>query len=172
MSAWSNIQFPPGDVEISAIDELEKALGAYPENVRQVRELITRFEVCHFKYRQHLEKIRKSINDLHPVVDPANIGRNHIQHGDKAWESDKTGRSFMGQQYLWVLHNWLADNLMNKPPEYNDQLAKQVESWLGERNSEKDKMVRLLLARLTWDLNTRSTGWTFAILPFRSILSM
>ncbi len=154
MSAWSNIEVSRGDAEISSINILEEALGKYPDHVRQIRELITRFEVCHFKYLQHLQNIRKSIIDLHPYTDPGNIGQNHIQHGDKAWEADKTGRAFMGQQYLWAMENWLDKNEKNKPPEYNEQLAREIESWLGEKSPEKVKLVRLLLARLMWDWKT------------------
>ena len=154
MSAWSNIRVLSGDGEISVIDQLEEAMDGYPDHIRQIRELITRFEVCHFKYKQHLEKIRKSIHDLHPCADTATIGRNHIQHGEQAWKSDKTGRSFMGQQYLWALNNWLKNNEMTRPPEYNEELSREVANWLGERNGEKDRLVRLLLARLRWDWKT------------------
>jgi hypothetical protein len=154
MSAWSNVQVSSGDEEISGINELEKAMDGYPDHIRQIRELITRFEVCHFKYRQHLENIRRSIHDLHPRADPAIIGRSHIQHGEQAWKSDKTGRSFMGQQYIWALNNWLKNDKMNKPNEYNEELSREVANWLGERNGEKDKLVRLLLARLMWDWKT------------------
>lgn len=154
MTAWSNIEVSRGDTEISSINMLEKALGNHPDQVRQIRELITRFEVCHFKYLQHLENIRKSIMDLHPYTDPDNIGKNHIQHGEKTWKSDKTGRTFMGQQYLWALHNWLNNSGKNKPPEYNEQLSREVEGWLGEKTPEKVKLVRLLVARLKWDWKT------------------
>jgi len=154
MSAWSNIEVSRGNAEISSINKLEEALGKYPDHVRQIRELITRFEVCHFKYLQHLENIRKSIIDLHPCIEPRNIGQNHIQHGDKAWEADKTGRAFMGQQYLWAMKNWVNTKKKNKPPEYNEQLSGEIESWLGEKSPEKIKLVKLLVARLMWDWKT------------------
>ena len=154
MSVWSNIEVSRRDTEIDSINKLEETLVSYPDHIRHIRELITRFEVCHFKYLQHLKKIRKSIKDLQPYTDPGNIGQNHIQHGEKAWKSDKTGRTFMGQQYLWALHNWLGNSEKNKPPEYNEQLAREVEAWLGKRSPEKNKLVRLLLARLMWDWKT------------------
>jgi len=151
MSAWSNIEASPENVEISSINKLEETLGKYPDHVRQIRELITRFEVCHFKYLQHLENIRKSIIDLRPYTDPGSIGKNHIQHGDEAWKADKTGRTIMGQQYLWALENWMGDSKKNKPPEYSEQLAREVEAWLGEKTPEKINLVRLLEARLMWN---------------------
>ena len=154
MSAWSNIEVSRRDTEIPGINKLEEALGDYPVHVRKVRELITRFEVCHFKYLQHLKNIRNSIKDLQPYTDPGDIGQNHIQHGAEAWRSDKTGRTIMGQQYLWALHNWLDNSNEDRPPEYNEQLAREVETWLGERSPEKDKLIRLLLARLKWDWKT------------------
>lgn len=153
MNGWSNIEISGKNTEISGINKLEEALGKYPDHVRQIRELITRFEVCHFKYLQHLKNIRKSIMDLHPCIDPGKIGQNHVQHGDKAWKSDNTGRTFMGQQYLWALENWL-ESKKNKPPEYNQELAGEIETWLGEKNPEKDRLVRLLVARLMWDWKT------------------
>jgi len=154
MNAWSNIEVSEENTEISGINKLEEALGKYPDHVRQIRELITRFEVCHFKYLQHLENIRKSIMDLHPYTDPGNIGQYHVQHGDEAWKSDNTGRTLMGQQYLWALENWLENSKKNKPAEYNEQLASEIETWLGEKNPEKDRLVRLLVARLMWDWKT------------------
>jgi hypothetical protein len=154
MNAWSNIEVSVENTEISSINRLEEALGKYPDHVRQIRELITRFEVCHFKYLQHLENIRKSIIDLHPSTDPGKIGQYHVQHGDKAWKSDNTGRTLMGQQYLWALENWLENSNKNKPPEYNQELAGEIETWLGEKNPEKDRLVRLLVARLMWDWKT------------------
>ena len=48
----------------------------------------------------------------------------------------------MGQQYLWALENWLENSNKNKPPEYNQELAGEIETWLGEKNPE----VRLLTA--------------------------
>jgi hypothetical protein len=129
-------------------------LGDYPEPIRQIRELITRFEVCHFKYQQHLIKIKESIRDLHPHKEPGHIGQHHIQHGVNAWRTDKTGRSLMGQQYLWALDNWLDSKEMSKPSEYNIQLSGEIKNWLGERNPEKVRLVRLLKARLKWDWQT------------------
>jgi hypothetical protein len=74
-----------------------------PDKVKIIRELITRFEVCHFKYQQHLKKIKDSIIDLKPSVDTSKIVINHIQHGESVLKKDSTGRSFTGQQYVWAL---------------------------------------------------------------------
>ena len=61
MNAWSNIQISPEDIEIDKINNIEKKLGKLPERICRIRELITRFEVCHFKYKQHLEKIKNTM---------------------------------------------------------------------------------------------------------------
>lgn len=151
MSAWSNIEVSHDDVEITHINKMEESLGDYQDHIRQIRELITRFEVCHFKYPKHLDYIRKSIEDLHPGIYPGDIGQNHIQHGDQAWKRDNTGRTLMGQEYLWSLHNWMDNSESTKLPEYNHQLANEVKTWLGEKNPDKERLVRLLIARLTWD---------------------
>jgi hypothetical protein len=120
--------------------------------VKKIRELITRFEVCHFKYQTHLEKIKDSIKELNSNVDTKRIGANHIQHGEKVLDSDTTGRSLIGQQYVWAIKEWLNENDRNEVSDKFDKiLGQQVQSWLGEKNRAKIELVRLLLARLTWD---------------------
>jgi hypothetical protein len=152
MEPWSNIQISEQDPEIIKINDLEKKLGELPENVKKIRELITRFEVCHFKYQQHLKKIRDSISKLEPVVDPAKIGSSHVQHGESAWKNDSTGRSLIGQQYIWTIKEWLNEYpLAEMPDNYNKKHGQQIRKWLGAKNPDKIRLVRLLLARLTWD---------------------
>ena len=84
MNAWINIEVSPYDKEITVIDRLEEALGNIPGHVRQIRELITRFETCHFKYQQHYRHIMESIAILQPVVDVSRIGSNHPRHSGNA----------------------------------------------------------------------------------------
>jgi hypothetical protein len=152
MKAWSNIIISTEDPEIIEINNLEKNLGKLSDKVCQIRELITRFEACHFKYQQHLRKIKDSIINLKPVTDPSKIGINHIQHGEDAWKNDVTGRSLNGQQYLWAIRRWLGEDTLEKIPDhYNKKLGQQIQKWLGEKNPDKTRLVRLLIARLTWD---------------------
>lgn len=148
MNPWSNIQVTPEDHEILMIDKFGLDLGAIPEKVTRIRELITRFEVCHFKYEQHLKKIRDSITRLDPVVDTGKIGMYHIQHGEAAAEKDKTGKSPMGQEYVHALKDWLGEGGQYT---YDTKLKKGIHKWLGRKDPEKERLVRLLLARLTWD---------------------
>jgi hypothetical protein len=110
MNAWSNIQFSPQDPEIAKIDDLEKRLGELSNQANKIRELITRFEVCHFKYRQQLRIIRDSIISLNSNVDINKIGIHHVQHGENSWKSDTTGKSLIGQQYIWAIKEWLNDD--------------------------------------------------------------
>lgn len=152
MNPWSNIEISFNDPEIIEIDEFEKSLGDMSVNVRQIRELITRFEVCHFKYQNHIKNIIKSVSDLHPVVEPSKIGSNHIHKGENIWMNDKTKRSLLGQQYLWALIDWLGDNLQVKDSVYyNHELSRQIAKRLGNKNPDKERLVRLLIARLTWN---------------------
>ena len=110
MNAWSNIEVSSQDSEIIEIDKLEEALGKLSENIQNIRELITRFEVCHFKYQQHFEHIKTSISNLEPSVPPNHIGAHHISKGINVIKNDKTGRSTLGQQYVHSLLNWLDDH--------------------------------------------------------------
>jgi hypothetical protein len=152
MSPWSNIQISSQDPEIMQINNLQNNLGMLPQKINQIRELITRFEVCHFKYQRHLEKIKNSISNLHSDIVPSKIGTNHIQHGENAWRNDSTGRSFIGQQYLWAIRKWLGNDSQNEfHGHYNKKLGQQVQKRLGKKNPDKIRLVRLLLARLTWD---------------------
>ena len=152
MNAWSNLQISPKDLEIIKINNLEKRLGKLPDKINKIRELIMRFEVCHFKYQQHLKKIKDSIIDLEPNVDTTEIGKNHIRHGENVLNKDTTGKSLIGQQYVWALKEWLDDNPRNEISDsYDKMLGQQIRKWLGDKNPDKIQLVRLLLARLTWD---------------------
>ena len=152
MNAWSNIQVSVDDIEIYKIDEIEKKLGKLPEKVHKIRELITRFEVCHFKYQQHLKKIKNSIMNLQSDINTANIGIYHIKNGENAWKNDKTGRSITGQQYVWGIKKWLVEYQKTKMSKhYDKKLGQQIKKWLGDKNPDKKRLVRLLLARLVWD---------------------
>jgi len=152
MKAWSNIQISPQDPEIVKINNLEKDLERLPDKIYKVRELITRFEVCHFKYQHHLRNIKDSIIALEPKVNINKIGINHIQHGESVLNKDTTGRSLIGQQYIWALEGWLNDNFKNEASDnYDIKLDQWIHEWLGDKNPDKMELVRLLLSRLTWD---------------------
>jgi hypothetical protein len=152
IKAWSNIQISPQDPEIVKINNLEKNLGEMSDKVNKIRELITRFEVCHFKYQQHLRNIKNSIIALESNIDTNKIGINHIQHGESVLNKDTTGRSLIGQQYVWAIKGWLNNNSLNQISDnYDKKLGQQIHEWLGDRNPGKTELVMLLLARLTWD---------------------
>ena len=152
MNAWSNISVSAQDPEIISIDGFETGLGKLPEQVVKIRELITRHEVCHFKYQHHLNIIKRSILTLEPLAIPETIGKNHIQHGENAWRNDATGRSLLGQQYLWAVRKWLGDLPPSEiPDEYDKIIGQKVSGWLGGKNEDKIRLVQLLLARMTWD---------------------
>jgi len=151
MSAWSNIEIAPQDFEIIEIDKLEETLGKISEDIQKIRELITRFEVCHFKYQQHLKHIKDSILNLKPNVKPAQIGANHISKGKDVLNNDKTGRSILGQHYVNSLMKWLGDYSQENSNYFNNELNQQITKWLGDKNPDKERLVRLLITRLIWD---------------------
>ena len=152
MDPWSNIETSTQDTEIAQINKLESTLGDIPPAVKKIRELVTRFEVCHFKYQQHLKYINDSIIDLRPVTNSNKIGSNHISKGENAWINDKTGRSLLGQQYLWALNNWLRIEGQRKIPNDHDlNLDRRISKLLGDKTPDKERIVRLLIARLTYD---------------------
>ena len=152
MKAWANIQHSPQDPEIIKINNLEDRLGQLSGKIYKIRELITRFEVCHFKYQRHIKIIIESIVDLEPKVNTKKIGINHIQYGEAVLNKDTTGKSLIGLQYVWALKKWLNENSINGiPDQYNKILGNKIHNWLGDKNPDKIRLVGLLLARLTGD---------------------
>lgn len=151
MNVWSNIEISPQDSEIIEIDKLEETIGKISENVQKIRELITRFEVCHFKYQKHFEHIKSSILNLKPSVSPTQIGANHISKGNDVLNNDKTGRSIIGQQYVNSLLKWLGDYSQENSDYFNNELNQRITKRLGDKSPDKERLVRLLIARLIWD---------------------
>jgi hypothetical protein len=61
-------------------------------------------------------------------------------------------KSLIGQQYVWALKKWLNDTNKNKVSEkYDKRHGQQIQKWLGDKNPAKVQLVKLLIARLTWD---------------------
>ena len=151
MSYWSNIEASQQDPEIMEINKFEESLGELSEDVLKVRELIRRFEVCHFKYKEHLKHINDSILKLRPNIEPTIIGMNHVSKGMQVLNDDKTGRSAIGQQYLCSLKAWLSECAQESSEYLSDELNNKIKTWLGDKNQDKERMVRLLISRLLWD---------------------
>ena len=151
MSYWSNIEVSTKDSEINEIDDFGRGLGDLSESVQKVRELIRRFEVCHFKRKTHLEYIVDSIMSLNPSVEPAIIGANHISKGLSSLKRDTTGRSKLGQQYVCSLKSWLGDNSQQDSEYFNSELSLKIEKWLDAKDPQKERLVKLLVSRLMWD---------------------
>ncbi|MFC2123658.1 hypothetical protein ACFLU5_02505 [Bacteroidota bacterium] len=154
MNPWSNIEISSDDPEIKKIDDLEKALGTLPSHVRHIRELITGFEVCHFKFQQHIRYLKESILNLKANTVLKQIGANHIRYGENAWKKDKTGRSLTGQSYVGALNKWLGDKPELKGVTRNRNLEQNIKKWLGKKEPDKERLVRLLVARLKWNWKT------------------
>lgn len=154
MNPWSNIEIPPGDPEIIQIDKFEATIGKIPSQVYQIRQLISGFEVCHFKYDQHIRYIKDSISNLNPNIILEDIGKNHLRHGAHVLDKDSTGRSLSGQSYVLILTNWLDHIECENDQILNGELHQKITKYLGERDPEKERLVRLLIARLKWDWNS------------------
>ena len=151
MNLWSNIEIPPDDPEIIQIDEFEMTLGKIPSHVYQIRKLISGFEVCHFKYDRHIEYIKESITNLNPNIALEEIGKNHLRHGTHATDKDRSGRSLSGQNYVMILTKWLNDVEQEDDHNLVGEMHQKITNSLGERDIEKERLVRLLIARLKWD---------------------
>ena len=145
MNYWSNIETSLKDHEIAEINKLEEVLGALSDDVWKVRELIRRFELCHFKYKEHLKHLNDAISNLRPTVQPSDIGQNHIRKGEGVLQHDKTGRSVVGQQYLCSLKIWLGDRIKENTTGAEKELSEQINNWLKSKSQDKERLVRLLI---------------------------
>lgn len=147
MNPWCNIEVLSNDQEILAIDQLEQTLNNIPYQVYKVRELITRFEVCHFKYQKHYQHIIDSITAQNPTVNVDIIGANHLRHGEKVINNDKTTRSLTGFKYIKALGSWM-ENKYSTLDESQKSVDNQVVMWLNERSNVKKRLVSMLIDRL------------------------
>jgi len=151
MNHWSNIEASPQDPEIIEIDDFGRDLGELSEDVENVRELIRRFEVCHFKSKVHLTYLIDSISHLYPNIVPVVIGENHISKGEDRLRNDTTGRSVLGQQYVCSLKNWLGDHSQQDSEYFSTDINKKIKKLLNAKEPEKERLVSLLVSRLMWD---------------------
>ncbi|WP_135611622.1 hypothetical protein [Methanococcoides sp. AM1] len=152
LEPWANIGFEQPDFEIIEIYRLEQRIGSLPQVAQDIRNLITRLEICHFKFKHHVLRIIESIGRMEIDINPDSIGSAHPRCGENAWRADKTGRSRKGQEYIWVLQTWLSGE---KPPEEDprgipEKLFEEVYSSLGERSKHKEALVSALLDRLLY----------------------
>lgn len=154
MNAWSNIKTSTNDFEIQKINKFEKSLNSLSASVQEIRNLITGFEVCHFKYQKHLNYIKEAILTLNPNIKLREIGKYHIRHGEKIYKNDKTGRSLLGQKYVNILNTWLEKKVELEKLAFDKDLSNNIFKWLGEKNLQKEKLIRLLISRLTWNWET------------------
>ncbi|WP_445475420.1 hypothetical protein ACT9XH_01350 [Methanococcoides methylutens] len=160
LEPWANLGFEHPDSEIVEIYQLEQHLGTLPQVAEDIRNLITRLEICHFKFERHILRIIGSIGSMKLNLYPDSIGSAHPKCGENAWQADKTGRSRKGQEYIWALQTWLSGEQL---PEGDTRgipgkLFEEIYSSLGQRDKHKELLVSALLDRLLWNFETeRST---------------
>jgi len=147
---WANLGLSRMDAEIRRIHQLERAAVPLPPVATTIRELITRFEICHFKAERHVQRIIAAIGEMRLDLAPATIGTAHPKSGETAWRQDRTGRSRPGQEYIWVLQMWLAEAPYSDldPRGIPRKLVDRVNGALGQPNAQKRLLVLALLARL------------------------
>ena len=163
---WSNLWESADDDETARIDRLESELGDISGSAREVRQLITRFEPCHFKCLHHFQQILRSIDSLEAAAAPELIGAAHPRHGPSASEGDPTGRSRSGREYIDSMRRWLGEGEEGgEPPEtpaggeMGGEVAGRTHDLLGPPDPTKEKLVRRLLDRLLWRFEERAEGW-------------
>jgi hypothetical protein len=117
-----------------------------------IQDLIARFENCQILYQQYLYDRKETDETCLVPGEVSSSVSNSAKSRIYEWRNDKTGRSFLGQQYLWALLNWLTGY-----PEWhlsgglNIEFSRYLTGSLGVQNPEKKRIVRLLLAQITSD---------------------
>jgi hypothetical protein len=153
MDSWHNIIISKNDPEIIEINKLENEFEVVSTSVKAVRQLITKFEICHFKYTIHYDYILRSIEFLSPFVDPDSIGSSHPRKGPDSWKKNKTGHSRTAQIYIDALQLWLNPKsltVFDSHIRVIQIMEAHITELLNERNNEKEKLVELLIKRLLW----------------------
>jgi hypothetical protein len=147
---WANLGLSEVDAEIKRIHQLERRAEPLPPVAAAIRELITRFEICHFKAERHIERITQAIGELRMDFAPTAIGAAHPRSGETAWRKDRTGRSRPAQEFIWTLQLWLAEAPYSDldPRGIPRKLIEQVSGVLGRRDARKTTLVSALVARL------------------------
>ena len=129
-------------------------LSLYPIPVRMNSQLfpdvISKFETGQF------QQINKNTIKLISVSGPGSDYNKHepgfIPKGKNSQRKDKAGRILLGQQYVWALVNWLADYpALNLQGHSNNEIFINISTWLGNRSPQKEKLVRIIVAKLTHD---------------------
>jgi len=150
LPSWQNVHLKPGDEEIAWIDRLERRADPIPSVGWAIRNLITRFEVCHFKAERHVQRIIEAIGNMSLDLNPASIGKAHPRFGENAWVGDQSGRSRQGQEFIWALQRWLSEEHGpdQDSPRIPRTLFDEVKRTLGDRTAPKSMLVSALVARM------------------------
>jgi hypothetical protein len=117
-----------------------------------IHEVILKFETSQLQFQQNNQDPAKSI--YAPESGRINIKQesDFLQKSENSPRKDKAGRSLLGQQYIWALVNWLAGYPeLNMMGHFNNEIYRNVSGWLGIKSPEKEKLVRIIVAKLTHD---------------------
>jgi hypothetical protein len=115
-----------------------------------IHDGISKFETSQFQYEQFNQ------NQLISGPESQRIDNKLEQDislkNENALRKDKTGRYLLGQQYVWALINWLADYPpLNLSGFFSNEIYTNVSNWLGNKSPQKEKLVRIVVAKLTHD---------------------
>ncbi len=175
---WRNTGIPPEDMmeEVEArrknlVDALRQNSGneedvrSTMEKVDSVRDMISRLQVCHFLFRDHLFSVIKSIGKMEPATDPGTIGcmDRHISellrpspHSPPPYQisSDPAPlpahplmilRIKEAEKYSEALLKWLENEDLTYRDD--DSVIEEIRR-LGPHTEHKDKLVRSVIWRL------------------------
>ena len=97
------------------------------------------------------------------------IGIHHPRFGEQAAGQDTTGRSRTGRNYMLALQSWLKEDSPERDGREASDTDRQVRIWLGNRDDDKVRLVRFLLARLQWkSVEEHRVGGRWSELEFQA----
>ena len=153
LKEWANINPSGTDRELHYIYYIEQKISFVSKNIKVIRNLITRFEICHFKCERHIQRIIEAIGTMNPGLNPESIGYKHPKTGNNNWFKELTGRSRLGQEYIRILRMWLYGEKYSDDfaIDVSQSLLNRVFDNLGIRNEIKLALVEALIDRLLWN---------------------
>jgi len=162
LGPWANIGLAEPDDEVAALWEWEQRLEWPPSSAQITRELISRLQICHFKFPRHVGKIIEAIGAMRSPVDPDQIGRTHPRYGPQASQADAAGRSSEAERFIAALEIWLAGH----PP--RTSVGEVITAALGDRSHLKEQLVSALSRQLrrqhrAGDLGPELGSWDYQI---------
>lgn len=143
---WENIGATTLDEEMAILGEMEAKLSPLSPNISDIRTLISKWHLCHFKSPRRLARLIYIIGAVDIEADLTDLE----QELPFAEDTNLPQRAQLIGDQIAALKGWLDNrNLFHYMPEVRP-VAQEVYRKLGKRSPLKDAQVEWLLTVLPW----------------------